>query len=409
MGWLDSPKKPDGQQGTTGQELIEKLARIFWIGIIISIILLVGVSPMLTPVFAQETQQSEEEPNNEQSEATEIMVGNEAVEVNGVLSFGDEDWFVFELTEGSSITIDYSGAAGEARLLSPDNTTLDSESPTIHRLQATADATGTYYLQLDTVASANGDYTFTIDTDTAMEDTETKEDDSTTTPTDIAVNTSTSNQSSDSETGDRADYCSEKGVQPVSPGSYSDHLSPIDRDVLVTNLNEDDFMTVNLTYDGAEDTRLAIYGDGDNVSFADSTGAPVENISNFGSEEGMSTDLHEEGEDQYIRSIFVAPGNTQFRVYTESDGVCLGFHTLTEEMGLNDEEEDPESSEAGGAGTWSLSFTENDADAQRIESPESPTSAELADLEQRIEELEEQNEELQQRMNELENETDTSE
>lgn len=190
-------------------------------------------------------QESEEEPNNSQSTATPISIeaGEETV-VNGILAFADEDWYSIEVEQGDRISVDYSGSPGRARIRTPDGTTLDAESPTINRLSATAAAAGTYYIQLTTIASANGDYSMTIRVQSnSTNDPETQTNNSTdmTTP----VDSDSTGDEVASPTGDWPDSCSEAQLVGGS-GTYKGAIdTPNDQDWLRIQLRQrGDYITL---------------------------------------------------------------------------------------------------------------------------------------------------------------------
>ncbi|MBX0325243.1 PPC domain-containing protein [Halomicroarcula sp. F13] len=363
----------------------------------ILLVCLVVVTTGMAGLSLGQQQQSEQEPNNQQSAATQLEIPpNTPTNVNGVLGLGDEDWFEFDAQEGDTITIDYSGSAGEARLRGPDGTVLDAESSTIQRLQATAEQDGTHYIQLTTTAAANGDYSMEFrlqraDDENGGEETTTPDESSETDSSQSSDNADAPTRTEQDEStgevtasGDQfADSCDAEGVQPVTPGTYSDLLTPVDGDVLLVNLSEGEFITVNVTYEGPESSNLAIVGS--STSFSAVNGSQVQTIPNTRATR--------------TRAIAVAPGNTQFRVYAESDdGVCLNLYTVEEgllpsNIGV---------SGGGGAGTWSLSFTANNPDPRRINQTQVPGDTQRSELASRIAELEQQIADLRERIARLE-------
>jgi hypothetical protein len=145
-------------------------------------------------------------------------------------------------------------------------------------------------------------------------------------------------------------------------------LSPADYDVIVFNVSDGDFMTVNISYAGQGNSELYVSGLSD-LSYSTVTGERFETVSNVG--------------ERFGHDDFTIPsGNTQFRVYAESEPICLGLYTVPAE----NLDTGPGNSDAGGVGTWTLAYQANEADVPYAATQ--PGQRQLAALEARIQDLE---------------------
>lgn len=396
-------------------------ARIWNIGFMIGIIAMVSIVLISQATFAFQSQQSEQEPNNDRSRATTIDVSSGSASVSGILGFMDEDWFAFEVKRGDRISIDYTGSPGQARIYAPDGTVLDSESPFIRQLGATAPEPGTYYLQLTTVAAANGDYSFSVQvsspstttvqprtTTTTGRDVTTTTGRDTTTAQGTLTTTTASDRNGDSSGDSFSDSCYPKSARSLPPGTYQDMLTPTDRDVIPIHLEKGEFITVNLTYNGPNESDLAIWGPSENLSISSTSGGRINNIPNFQDFRGGHADVLQ-GEEfrrsEAVHRLWVKPGNTQFRVYAESRGIiCLSLHTVWTE----DRVEEPEGSSDGGAGSWSLAYVKNEEELPNIATVPRSEQLQIMELESQVDTLEKQVDRLNSRVSRLENRTNTT-
>lgn len=152
-------------------------------------------------------------------------------------------------------------------------------------------------------------------------------------------------------------------AEPREPGTYSNVLSPRDRDVLRVNISSGDFIAVNLTYEGPNASSLAIYGNRTMVSFTTPNGSAIATHPDIRTRFGrgpVRVGLNGHGR---VAGFAVGPGQVQFRVYTEGDHLCLAFQTVARDDDIADHFPNPQGSAAGGAGTWTLSFAINDSEA----------------------------------------------
>lgn len=326
--------------------------------------------------------QGETEPNDQQSQANSIL---SETRVTGILGLNDDDWFAFEADPGDRILIEISGVSGTAQLRAPNGDPLDSDSPTIDRLQATAEESGTYDVQISqSVTAVTGDYSMTVQLNPWADQTATSANDSTTTTTtvipgptapDTTNGSSSSGTPANTSTGDQwPDNCD--AASPVAAtGSYNGTInSPDDVDTFKISLPvKGDFVTMQARAPVAED-RFSI-------SFV----GPV-STGNTQAEDGVS--ISNAGLSSYAAEGLT--NNTSWAVFSEEENatVCVEIR-----------EHNPSSAQL--PCEWAVSLNKNSHGPYPLEG-EVLSPAEIRDFEQRLAALEERVAELEEQVNETE-------